>query len=137
MPKTATRSETAFAPATEIPTLPLEILVMIAKLLDETPTLIQLPFVSKQFHALVMPIIYVKVTLSAPFMLNPVKKGTKWISTPMRRQMSVYTRHLTIKREQDWTTVIVVLGSLNQLRSLTSVELPKPFSEDGNRRIPS
>ena len=92
---------------------------MIIKKLEGHQTLLQLLEVSKQFHDLVVPVIFRGVTLTERLIETVAHQKTGSVPPLFQRLMSSYTQHVAIRQELDWPSVLLLLASLNQFRLLT------------------
>ena len=115
---------TPFTLMPSTPGLPAEVILSILKELHEIQDIPTLRIVSKQFDALVVPLVYRHVHLTkgilAPFACEQeLDDDASTVQLQVARDVRNHARHLTIKRNLDWRLVAKLIKLLRNLRSFT------------------
>lgn len=128
--KVATKDTTMDAPLTPFtlipgtPELPAEVILSILEELHEIQDISTMRIVSKQFDALIVPISYRRVHLTkrilAPFACEQeLDDDASNVQLQVARDVKNHARHLTIKRNLDWSLVAKLIKLLRNLLSFT------------------
>ena len=118
------------------PELPADVILTILEELHQRQSISHLRVVSKRFDAIVTPLSYRHVHLTdriiAPFALKQELYDPSIVQLQVARDVQNHARHLTVKRNMDWSLVAKLIRSLVNLRSFTYVN-PYRQSSRANR----
>lgn len=124
------------------PELPAEVISSILEELHEIQDISSPRIVSKQFDALIVPLSYRHVHLTkrilAPFACEQeLNDDASTVQLQVARDVRNHARHLTIKRNLDWSLVAKLIKLLRNLRSFTWAYWPSETSlhESANSTI--
>ena len=105
------------------PELPADVILTILEEIHKKQGISHLRVVSKQFDSLIIPLSYRHVHLTerivAPFALEQELHDPLVVQLQVARDVKHHTRHLTVKRNLDWSLVAKLIQSLVNLRSFT------------------
>ena len=108
------------------PELPADVILTIVEELHKRQGISHLRVVSKQFDALIVPLSYRHVHLTerivAPFAFKQELYDPLVVQLQVARDVKNHARHLTVKRNLDWSSVAKLIRSLVNLRSFTYVK---------------
>ena len=100
------------------PFLP-DVLVLIFEELHVTGSLRSLRLVSTQFEDLIVPILYRRVVLTGQLIAQYRKKKVLHDYTTLQQKMGRCTSDVVIRHQLDWTSVMNMLDTLENIESLT------------------
>ena len=108
------------------PGLPPDVILTILEELHKRQGISHLRVVSKQFDALIVPLSYRHVHLTerivAPFAFKQELYDPLVVQLQVARDVKNHARHLTVKRNLDWSLVAKLIQSLVNLHSFTYVK---------------
>lgn len=115
------------------PLLPAEVTAIILDELHETQYLPDLRVVSKQFDALIVPLVYRHVCLTdrivEPFESEQELYAPSIVQLQVARHVRQHARHLTVDQRLDWSLVANLIRSMANLKSVTYVRSTSPVLE--------
>ena len=111
---------TPFTLTSGIPELPADVILTILEKLHELQDVSDLRTVSKRFDALIVPLSYRRVHLTNRMLISfALDDDASTIRLQVNRDVRNHARHLTIKRNLDWSLVAKLIKMMRNLRSFT------------------